>query len=320
MLWNKKGLPKYINASEDLVTSSSETKAGFIALALEKSRQAVPYVEEGKYLKTVASEAEKPKDLLRIDNIQRAMLTASGVSDKASSYFDADDKKEAVRVFIDKFLEPAGKNFVDELVYRFLLIRGDSLGGSMRNLIGRFGEIKLTRALLSVLGLQGRDVWYLDKETKKWIKVDSDTVDIENEAKGLSWITDGEHRTLLYNKKLTLVDNKNIDLVLLNCRYKDAIEKLQSQNAFLALGELKGGIDPAGADEHWKTANSALSRIRDSFEKFDLAPDLIFIGAAIETSMAEEIYKQLKNKSLAYVANLTKDKQVFASCEWLISL
>ena len=23
------------------------------------------------------------------------------------------------------------------------------------------------------------------------------------------------------------------------------------------LGELKGGIDPAGADEHWKTGNAA---------------------------------------------------------------
>ncbi len=26
----------------------------------------------------------------------------------------------------------------------------------------------------------------------------------------------------------------------------------------LMLGELKGGIDPAGADEHWKTANTVL--------------------------------------------------------------
>lgn len=27
----------------------------------------------------------------------------------------------------------------------------------------------------------------------------------------------------------------------------------------------KGGIDPAGADEHQKTENTALNRIRDSF-------------------------------------------------------
>ena len=124
----------------------------------------------------------------------------------------------------------------------------------------------------------------------------------------------------MYNKKLTLVDNKNIDLVLLNCSYKDSIKELQNPNAFLALGELKGGIDPAGADEHWKTANSALSRIRDNFLKYELRPDLIFVGAAIETSMATEIYTQLEDKSLTYVANLTKDNQVFASCEWLISL
>ena len=36
------------------------------------------------------------------------------------------------------------------------------------------------------------------------------------------------------------------------------------------FGELKGGIDPAGADEHWKTGNSALVRIRKAFEDYQV--------------------------------------------------
>jgi hypothetical protein len=38
------------------------------------------------------------------------------------------------------------------------------------------------------------------------------------------------------------------------------------------LGELKGGIDPAGADEHWKTARTALQRIDDAFRKISKRP------------------------------------------------
>jgi type II restriction enzyme len=39
---------------------------------------------------------------------------------------------------------------------------------------------------------------------------------------------------------------------------------------------LKGGIDPAGADEHWKTAGSALLRIKRAFQAEGLAPATFF--------------------------------------------
>jgi len=32
-------------------------------------------------------------------------------------------------------------------------------------------------------------------------------------------------------------------------------------------GEIKGGADPAGSDEHWKTATQALNRILEAAEK-----------------------------------------------------
>lgn len=319
-LWNNEKLPLLITSAEDLTTSNGETKAGFIALALEKNRLAKPYVTEAKYLKIRASEAKDPKELLTFKDIQPSLLTAAGVSEKASKYFQQEDKNTAIETFIDKFLEPAGNAFVDELVYRFLLIKGDSLGGSMRNLIGKYGEIKLTRALLSILSIEGRQVWYLDSNSNVWSEIGADNADIENIAKGISWISNGSYRTLLYNKQLKLVDKKNIDLCLLEAHYDEALNKLQSAESFLALGELKGGIDPAGADEHWKTANSALDRIRLNFNSLKMNPGIIFIGAAIEPSMAQEIYTQLVDKRLTYVANLTKENQLFKACEWLISL
>jgi len=86
------------------------------------------------------------------------------------------------------------------------------------------------------------------------------------------------------------------------------------------LGELKGGIDPAGADEHWKTANSALVRIRSSFNKLECSPQTFFIGASIEKAMANELFYELQEGKLNNVANLTDDQQLTELCNWIINL
>ncbi len=45
-----------------------------------------------------------------------------------------------------------------------------------------------------------------------------------------------------------------------------------------------------------------------------------FIGAAIENSMAVEIYKQLQKGKLDNAANLTNDEQLTAVCAWILNL
>lgn len=89
---------------------------------------------------------------------------------------------------------------------------------------------------------------------------------------------------------------------------------------FVALGELKGGIDPAGADEHWKTASAHLARIRRSFAALGVAPALFFIGNAIETSMAGEIWGMLEQGELTNAANMTDDRQAVSLVSWLCKL
>ena len=84
------------------------------------------------------------------------------------------------------------------------------------------------------------------------------------------------------------------------------------------FGELKGGIDPAGADEHWKTGNTALERIRSAFAAYNIKTS--FIAASIETKMADEIFAQLQTKTLGKAANITIDNQLTEYCQWLISL
>ena len=113
----------------------------------------------------------------------------------------------------------------------------------------------------------------------------------------------------------------NVDLCLFdrNPRAVDATKYLMA-SSYLALGELKGGIDPSGADEHWKTARSALERIREAFEHVDHAPNTFFVGAAIEKKMAGEIWNQLETGVLTNAANLNDHSQVASISRWLCSL
>ena len=312
---------QHLNSVNDLVTPYSEVRSGFVALALERNHRATPFVEQARALKIRAAKVSNPNQLLEILDIRTTLLAASGVSDKAAKHFQEEDKIEAIKGLVQNFLEPAGRNFVDELVYRYLLTRGDTLGGSMRNAGGLLAERKLSRSIISALNIQNTPYKWLDKNSKTWLNKPSDDTNIEINIKGLSWNIDNRTRTLKYNLKVPIV-KKNIDLCLFDCLPENLDKDLiRKPDVYVALGELKGGIDPAGADEHWKTANSALNRITTAFIKYNkILPNTFFLGAAIQNSMAEEIWLQLQNKTLTNAANLTQLDQVASLCGWLIRL
>jgi hypothetical protein len=298
-----------------LVTTYAETRAGFVQMALEKNRRAVPYIEEARALKADALTAKKPMDLLNIDQISPALLSASGLSDKALNHLQKEDKDNAIKGLIEEFLEPAGDNFVDELVYRFLLIKGDSLGGKMRNLAGMIAETKLKRAIIASLNLYKFSFQSLHAPSKKWIPGEKLADDVDS-ISGFSWKNGDKTRVLIFNKTVPLVRN-NIDVCILKSTPQLIGNDFKNPDKYIALGELKGGIDPAGADEHWKTARTAIMRISDSFNEKGLSPKTFFIGAAIENRMAEEIWGLLKKETLSNAGNLTDSNHVASICNWL---
>jgi Restriction endonuclease BsobI len=164
---------------------------------------------------------------------------------------------------------------------------------------------------------------YYDKRAKKWLDGVSFRTEISPDVKAIRWITNNQTRLLYYDLTVPIV-KKNIDIVVFNNDDVN-IENAEKFKAFkndpsnyLILGELKGGIDPAGADEHWKTASTALNRIRDSFSKENVDIFTVFIGAAIEAAMAKEIYNQCITGELTNCANLTKDTQLIEVCDWLV--
>lgn len=308
----------HLTSSADLKTSYASIRAGFVSLALEKNRRATPFVEEARSLKAIASRAKTPADLKKIKDIRMGLLTAAGVSDKAATHLEESDKDEAIIGLIINFLEPAGEKFVEELVFRFLLTRGDTLGGSIRNVGGFMAQRKLTRSIISCLRLAGKPYSWLHSTTQVWTVAADDDADIELSVKGLSWTNDNGPRTLIYNLTVPLVKN-NIDLCLLKGDHRSITKQdFKNPKIYITLGELKGGIDPAGADEHWKTARTALDRIHKAFQKYTATT--FFIGAAIESKMATEIWTLLKNGTIANAANLTDDNQIAAISRWLCAL
>lgn len=314
---------KFITAAEDLVTTHEQTRAGFLSIALEKNRVGDPYVKNALAFKAMVADTKGPDDFLKMSEIRSFMLTASGLSDKSMKYLDDDDQTAAIKELIEKFLKPAGKDYIDETIYRYLLIKGDAVGGTMRNRIGDLGEEKLIRAILLTMNVQGIEYdWMANiRGSFPWAHMSNEDIEIEKNMKALHWKNSKGDRVLGFNLNVPVV-KKNVDICLFACNI-DEYEKgkiVKKTERAIMLGELKGGIDPAGADEHWKTANTALERIRTGFVSVGVDIKTSFVGAAIENAMSIEIYEQLKRGVLSNAANLTDNNQLTEYCKWLLNL
>ena len=304
-----------------LITTPEARRSGFLEYALRRNKEAIPFIDKAKALKaTLQAHTEQPHDILKIVKIRESLLESAGISVKAKAHLSNIDKERLLTDFINQVLIPCGQEYIDEIIYRYLLTSGDALGGKMRNIVGSIANEKLNRFVISQLQIGQTNFSFAT--SSGFVDSVEYTLDKAEAIKAIRWQTDtGEQRLLIYNINVPLV-SKNIDIVLLNkftetTKGKNLRAILADTNNYLAIGELKGGIDPAGADEHWKTANTALGRVRTAFNN-DLP--LIFIGAAIESAMAAEIFSQYQNGDLANCANLTNDDQLASVCEWLVNL
>lgn len=293
---------RYVRTSKDLVTPIDVTQSGFLQQALRKTKEASPYVERAKQLLDKLRLVHEPQELIRIGEIRDDLVTAAGFSDKATNYFSSSELENALLEVLQEIERKAGPDWRTEIIYRFLLTRGDTLGGVMRNIMGAEAKAKFAEALLKALK---------SKNISPSIICSRTNID---KVQQISW----PERILLFDKKPKLI-GKNVDVILLHQAesHVSVTALLDRKDNYLVCGEVKGGIDPAGADEHWKTAYGALARIREKFQRGQ--PKLFFVGAAIENSMADEIFSQLQSGLLNHAANLNVSQQVSDLAAWLVS-
>ncbi|MCK4452042.1 MAG: hypothetical protein KAX26_15775, partial [Anaerolineae bacterium] len=112
---------------------------------------------------------------------------------------------------------------------------------------------------------------------------------------------------LLLNCQITWLDENGQELKIgPDLISTDDTEFVQYMPLFWA-GELKGAADPAGSDEHWKTATQAFNRILLACEKTGREqPPLSFMATILVNRVAREAQGWLDQGKLTSVYNLTQ--------------
>jgi hypothetical protein len=200
---------------------------------------------------------------------------------------------------------------------------GDSLGGSSRNEVGRVAMAHVMRRLIKHLHRRGwldRIVYTLRESLVPGTGRGQDIVlDIEPqvdigekldeiEAKYVKYkevhLSNGVE--LLVDKQITWYDSSGKKYNPTADLHSDRGESVD-ETEMIWGAEVKGGADPAGSDEHWKTASRALARIlEDALESGHEKPPLSFIGTTIVKKVAVEIKAWMERGDLVSAYNLTK--------------
>lgn len=205
----------------------------------------------------------------------------------------------------------------------FMANLGDALGGSFRNEIGRLAMISVLRPLIEHLWQNGQlksltfslrtnliPGKFRQQKQIVYIKPEIDMIEFLNEleAKFVKYqeIQLENGVSLMIDKKIRWRDESGKSF-----EASSDLHGLQQSDrphtAVLWAAEVKGGADPAGSDEHWKTASRALNRILEAAKKSGHPkPPLSFIGTTIVPSVALEIRAWIKRGDLVSAYNLTK--------------
>jgi len=201
---------------------------------------------------------------------------------------------------------------------------GDSFGGSWRNEVGRLAYVEVISPLVLYLhqqdhlqsivyslkgqsarsGAEGQPVSRKPEE----LVVDQ-IVDLGAELKRLEeqrvvyrelWLRNGNR--LLLNRQISWQDAEGKSY-----RIGPDLLSTSDETDILWGGELKGGADPAGSDEHWKTATRAFDRILLACERTNRPqPPLSFIATILVERVAREAADWIAQGKLMSVYNLTQ--------------
>tara|TARA_B100000700_G_C14929706_1_gene801309 strand:- start:161 stop:1042 length:882 start_codon:yes stop_codon:yes gene_type:complete len=280
-----------LNSAEDLITSKDRTISGFTWQArrkVERAREFLRVVDNIE--KTDLGEIDSADRLMDHPEVRDFLITSCMLSQKSLGHIDFDGQKRVLSNLID-FELLGDDGYKKGLINRYLLTAGDSLGGSMRNIVGQAAQKRLNERIIGRLEAKGF------------------TPSIQETKSGKVSIIRWSDKAVILDRKPKFIA-KSIDFIVVSGESAKTGE-LENPADYISCGELKGGIDPAGADEHWKTARSALERIAQKFgDEHKPCPKLIFIGAAIEASMAAEIHKLVTDGWLSAAANLNYTEQL----------
>jgi hypothetical protein len=200
---------------------------------------------------------------------------------------------------------------------------GESIGGSWRNEVGRLAYAEVIGGLLRYLHAKGclSTVSYdlkgplrLDEEEDENIYLERgnllpDGPDFLNQLGGVEsnrvvykTIALRNGNELRLNRQIEWQDNQGTTY-----KIGPDLSAFTASEILTWGGELKGGADPAGSDEHWKTATRAFDRILTAVEQTERSkPKLSFIATILVDRVAREAALWIQEGKLTTVYNLAQ--------------
>jgi type II restriction enzyme len=287
---------------EQLVTTKQETVRGFSRQCKARARWLLYSID------LISKEIEKNE---LSDEILRKIY---GISNKAYSHINKEDKFKELIEEIESFLkEEINEKEIKHYKKLFAIgTEGDSIGGSLRNWTGKISEFEFYSKLFNSrlfkdyeIEVEFSDEMHtlnlanFSKHMKSYIKTMEEKPYKFKESPNLKSIKMNDYK-LLCNRTPKWI-GKNIDMIIV----KENVSSTQIEKDDCTLfGEIKGGFDPAGSDEHWKTAKSALDRIRR--QQGNKEWNYIFAGRCIVDSVADEIIEMIDNGDLSFAININE--------------
>lgn len=317
------------------------------AEALKRLNEADPPINYLLYFSTPACLIEHPELVMYYRNVAMLSRKAmNGIGFITGPYEDMrqqpseEDAAELSRHFngiISKLVTIAGVT-PNRHLEMALSNMGEALGGVARNEVGRHASAQIMHYLL----MEWHRLNYLDEvhyKLKGDFNLEQEAEELENEeeqdendgqeqaGKDLvltirpetnieSFLARAEARRVKYQQVVL----KNGYSLLLDRQFKwekpgekkkikigvDMTSKSVEVDMVWAA-EVKGGADPAGSDEHWKTATKALDRVLEAAEETGRPkPKLSFLATILVDRVALEAQKWIDDGKLVSVYNLTK--------------
>ena len=206
---------------------------------------------------------------------------------------------------------------------------GEALGGISRNEVGRYASAQIIHYLVSEWHKFGylETIYYTLKPS---LEIEVEEEGEENQQPGVQLKLDVTSTTDIQSF-LSYVEARRVKYqeVMLRNGYRLLLDRqfhwtesgeerkvhrigvdMTSKSVQLDMewgAEVKGGADPAGSDEHWKTATQALGRVLEAAEKTGRPkPKLSFIATILVDRVAIEAQDWIDKGKLVSVYNLTK--------------
>jgi hypothetical protein len=295
----------------------SGAAAALVTMLRERGAISIPLIEHAKALRVAVAHCGSARELLAMTEIQAALLTAAGVSDAELQQCSDEDKVRAVRGLVEKVLIPADAHFVDELIYRFLLVKGERFKSSTANLSRVIAARRLARGIAAALHVRSMPLSLRLKGCARWELWDSSVCDVPLAVEGIAWVQAEQPRLLLFNPELA--QGSEVDVAVFAHDHAAQAQPAQLPPNLIGLGVIQPESGTADRSGNWAWHQDRLTNARNRWDAAAKRPYMFFVGTGAEETADADTWFEVQQGSPTRAANGRNAAQLGALCQWIVA-